>query len=134
MHGENSVAEGFAKRLTDDLHRPATAPYNGESWDLTTDTLIREGNKQMLVREPRGEAGDDDEGGSRGQRGADRRPETAAQTQNRAEQPPTELRPTLQAPQAAHESAAYSELLLAALRLNETVERMFCGVVPINSK
>ena len=111
MHGENSVAEGFAKRLTDDLHRPATAPYNGECWDLTTDTLLKEGNKQMLVREPRRDEGEEEESGARAAKQAARKPETAA----------PETRPV---EQALHENAPYSELLLAALRMNELVERM----------
>lgn len=123
-HGENSVAEGFAKRLTEDLHRPATAPYNGESWDLTTDLLLREGNKQMLVREPRGEAGDEDEGGRRaqrepGHRGGKPAKETVPEMAFRPE-----LRPTLQPSRQLHENATYTELLLAALRLNVLVERM----------
>ena len=98
-HGENEVAAGFAQRLVTDLHRAATAPYNGEVWDLTTDTLLTEGNHTLLVKEQvtaDGARGDDGgEGrtpekapvperaaaaqpGWRGRREAQGRPDTAA--------------------------------------------------------
>lgn len=69
-HGENEVAEGFAKRLQDELGRPATAPYNGESWDLTTDTLLAEGNHTLLVRERRGGDGARGDDGGEGRAAA----------------------------------------------------------------
>ena len=111
-HGENSVAEGFAKRLQDDLHRSATAPYNGESWDLTTDTLLQEGNKQMLVHLQPHEQPQE----------ANRRP---AQ-ENEGERAPAHAeqngeRPT---PRVHRGGGAYSELLLAAVRMNKLVEQM----------
>ncbi|NLI21992.1 MAG: MBL fold metallo-hydrolase [Clostridiales bacterium] len=95
-HGENSVAEGFAAHLRDSLHRSATAPYNGESWDLTTDTMLTEGNRELLVREPREE------------RREERREEV----------------PAARPPYRQHEGTPYGDLLTAALRMNELVERM----------
>lgn len=129
-HGEISVAEGFAKRLTDDLHRNATAPYNGESWDLTTDTLIREGNKQMLVREPRREGGDEDEGHSQAQH-TEAHPQGTLQPEVGKREYPQgqpeakrEYHAAQPEPRRHEENVPYSELLLAALRMNELVERM----------
>ena len=118
-HGENDVAEGFAARLRDDLHRDATAPYNGESWDLTTDTMVAEGNKQKMERrmpEDRRESADE-----RAERGATSyRPERAAVGTQARE------RETVAQPQRGGQpgGAAYAELLAAALRMNELVERM----------
>ncbi len=48
-HGETEVAEGFAAHLRDALGRNATAPYNGESWDLAIDKMLTEGNKVLLT-------------------------------------------------------------------------------------
>jgi metallo-beta-lactamase family protein len=65
-HGENEVAAGFAKRLATDLNRAATAPYNGEVWDLTSDTMLAEGNRTLLVRESDQPDGARREGGGEG--------------------------------------------------------------------
>ncbi len=48
-HGEDEVTETFAARLRDELGLDASAPYNGECWELTPLTLVREGCKQKLV-------------------------------------------------------------------------------------
>ncbi len=101
-HGEDSVAEGFAKRLHDELGRNATAPYNGECWDLTGDALLREGSRRKVER---------------------RTPEETLEN----EPAPREARG--ERPQAAPraEGTPYGELLTAALRLNELVEGMRDG-------
>jgi metallo-beta-lactamase family protein len=103
-HGEDSVAEGFAKRLHDDLGRSATAPYNGECWDLTTDTLLTEGTRIKVER---------------------RRPEEAMEPEPRAEEAgPRAKEPEHRRMQPRPEGTPYGELLTAALRLNELVEQM----------
>lgn len=52
VHGEDQVAELFAGRLREERGLQATAPYNGERWDLTQEILLTEGNRQKLEREP----------------------------------------------------------------------------------
>ena len=113
-HGENSVAEGFAKRLTDDLHRSATAPYNGECWDLTTDTLLQEGNKEILVRLQHTQP--DNEAKSSGQPQWEKRAQEHALPGEKAEQG---------AARTNTENEPYQELLLAGLRMNELIQRMY---------
>ena len=126
IHGENSVAEGFAKRLHDDLGRSATAPYNGESWDLTTDTMLTEGNQQMVAHEPREARGDEE--GRPEARSAEPRPQEArpkhTYPQDTRSQEPLRGQPAYR--QQA-EGKPYGELLAAALRMNELVERMYNG-------
>ncbi|MDD3212696.1 MAG: MBL fold metallo-hydrolase, partial [Eubacteriales bacterium] len=100
-HGEDSVAEGFAKRLHDDLGRSATAPYNGECWDLTADELLREGTREKIER---------------------RRPEEAVELEEKEPKREPERREPRPAQKA--EGTPYGELLTAALRMNELVETM----------
>jgi len=48
VHGDDAVTDLFAGRVHDELGLQATAPYNGESWDLTQDVLLTEGNRQRI--------------------------------------------------------------------------------------
>ena len=124
-HGENEVAEGFAKRLTDDLHRAATAPYNGESWDLTTDTLVTEGTKVMLVHPSREDAQDDGARGDDGGGNDDRNSEPASQArQAQGEARPKAPRQWFKPRSRLQEGDAYGDLLEAALHMNELIGRM----------
>ena len=50
LHGEDTVCELFAARLRDELGLNASAPYNGESWDLTAGVMLWEGNKVKLKK------------------------------------------------------------------------------------
>lgn len=47
-HGEDAVTEIFAKKLCDEQGQIATAPYNGEVWDLTNNVLLVQGNQNRL--------------------------------------------------------------------------------------
>ena len=47
-HGEDTVCTHFARRLTDELHIDAIAPYNGASYDLITGECLFEGNKKKI--------------------------------------------------------------------------------------
>lgn len=51
LHGDDQITELFAGRVQNELGLKATAPYNGESWDLTQDLMLKEGNRQKLRRE-----------------------------------------------------------------------------------
>lgn len=106
-HGEDSVAEGFAKRLHDELNRNATAPYNGERWDLTADVMEREGNQEKLERVQAEEAA-----------------EEPRQKRHEAEETKQPSRHEERDPQAQADAVAYAELLAAALRMNALVEQM----------
>ena len=53
VHGDDEVATLFADHLQEALHLNATAPYNGESWDLTQNQMICEGNKTKLEKPSR---------------------------------------------------------------------------------
>lgn len=44
-HGNDTVCDIFAKKITDDLGIKSEAPYNGAAYDLTTGALIAEGNR-----------------------------------------------------------------------------------------
>ena len=50
VHGEDEVADTFAARLRDEQGLDAHAPYNGESWDLGTLTLLADGNRLRLKK------------------------------------------------------------------------------------
>ncbi len=50
LHGDDRITDLFAARIRDELGLQATAPYNGESWDLTRDVMLKEGNKQKIER------------------------------------------------------------------------------------
>ncbi len=41
LHGDDTVTDLFAGRIHDELGLQATAPYNGESWDLTQDVMLK---------------------------------------------------------------------------------------------
>ncbi len=47
-HGEDAVAESFAKKLTDEQGQVAIAPYNGEEWDLSNNVQLAQGNTNRL--------------------------------------------------------------------------------------
>ena len=50
VHGDDQVTELFAARIRDELGLQASAPFNGESWDLALDEIVQEGNKVRLER------------------------------------------------------------------------------------
>ena len=50
-HGDDQVTDLFAQRLQTELSWHASAPYPGECWDLTTGSLVSEGNKVRLEKE-----------------------------------------------------------------------------------
>lgn len=52
VHGNDEVCDTFAARLESELGYTATAPYNGESWDLIADEKLCEGNKVKIVKKP----------------------------------------------------------------------------------
>ena len=124
-HGENEVAAGFAKRLTDDMHRSASAPYNGESWDLTTDTLVAEGNHTLLVKEKASGEGvrGDDGGQERIPEKATAQGVPATATAPQASPQPLGWRGRLDA-QRKPDAAAYVALREALRRLTGVVDGM----------
>lgn len=48
VHGEEAVAEGFARMLNDEVGLSACAPYSGDIYDLITGERIREGSRQLV--------------------------------------------------------------------------------------
>ncbi len=129
IHGEDSVAEGFAKRLHDDLGRAATAPYNGECWDLTTDALLTEGNHVKLERRhpaevPQEEAAQGEPTHGEPTHGEPTHGEPTYREPLRREPPHTENAAYALPPRGPESGMSYEQLLAAALRLNELVERM----------
>ena len=97
LHGNDEVTDLFAGRLQSELSLQATAPYNGESWDLTRDVMLKEGNKQRIQRA-----------------------EQAAKPKPAQEKPKEKAGEKEQKP----ESAAYSRLLEAGERIAELIENM----------
>ncbi|MCE5342508.1 MAG: MBL fold metallo-hydrolase [Eubacteriales bacterium] len=125
-HGEDSVAEGFAKRLHDDLGRSATAPYNGECWDLTNDVLLREGNHLKVEPRQPEEAAEPEPASkpeSEEQQEPQRRPEPREQEPQRWSGPQEQVPQRTPEPQRP-DGTTYGELLMAALHMNELVEQM----------
>ena len=55
VHGEDQVTELFAGRLRSERGLQATAPYNGECWDLTQEVMLAEGNRLKIERQPQQE-------------------------------------------------------------------------------
>lgn len=49
-HGEDEVCEIFAARLRDELGLHATAPYNGEKFDLALNETVNEGNRVRIEK------------------------------------------------------------------------------------
>ncbi len=49
-HGENTVCDILRDRFVQELGLTATAPYNGEQWDLSQNKLLQEGNKVLLEK------------------------------------------------------------------------------------
>ncbi|MFA6866628.1 MAG: MBL fold metallo-hydrolase [Clostridia bacterium] len=50
-HGEDKVAENFAKLLGSELNQDAIAPYNGCKWDLDNNECLIEGNKEKINKD-----------------------------------------------------------------------------------
>ena len=111
-HGENTVAEGFAKRLQTELGRSATAPFNGEVWNLTNDAMLAEGNKVIMENKHYDE---------RSEQAQSHSGQTEAHRDNQPSRQPRQAR---QSRQPQTEEAAYTALLSTALRLNMLVEQM----------
>ncbi|MDO4566192.1 MAG: MBL fold metallo-hydrolase, partial [Oscillospiraceae bacterium] len=50
VHGEDGVCDLFAERLRNEKRLTATAPYNGEVWDLDDDVCLKPGNLTKIER------------------------------------------------------------------------------------
>ena len=50
VHGDDETCETFTNRLHDELGLEASAPYNGEIWNLDPPEMITEGNKVRLKK------------------------------------------------------------------------------------
>ena len=50
VHGEEAVAEGFARMLNDEVGLSACAPYSGDIYNLITGERIREGSRQLVEK------------------------------------------------------------------------------------
>lgn len=53
-HGEDTVCDIFANRLTAELGYPATAPYNGAEYDLLTGQCLALGNRKRIEEKKAG--------------------------------------------------------------------------------
>ncbi len=49
-HGEDAVCELFANRLIHELNLPATAPFNGAVYDLSTNKCLEVGNRVKISK------------------------------------------------------------------------------------
>ncbi len=54
VHGDDAVAEFFAKHLRDDLGLDAVAPYSGDTYDLMTGECVEEGTHQLAEKKAKG--------------------------------------------------------------------------------
>ncbi|HPF88157.1 MAG TPA: MBL fold metallo-hydrolase [Candidatus Limiplasma sp.] len=98
VHGDDAVTDLFAGRVHDELGLQATAPYNGESWDLTQDVLLTEGNRQRIEH---------------AEEAPGPKQETAA--------------PRLVVDRQAEENTAYTQLQAAGERIAELIADMRAG-------
>ncbi len=96
LHGDDDITELFAARVQNELGLTATAPYNGESWDLTQDLMLKEGNKEKIKREQ------------------------APPTPKPKRQP----EPAKPEREEKHKSAAYERLLEAGARMQSVIAQM----------
>ena len=99
VHGEDSVAGGFARTLEQELGLSASAPYNGESWNLTALEMLTEGNQERLKNPVREAAAMD------------------VLPRRKAPEPVGEL------PRPDH-TTAYGQLVLAGEKLTSLIARM----------
>lgn len=102
VHGEDRVATGFADFLEKECKLTANAPYNGESWDLTQNMMMQEGNRVRLQKPVAAESAP----------ARDAAVQTPAGMEKK--RPPLDL----------NVRAAYSQLLAAGNRLSALVEQM----------
>ena len=56
VHGDDEVTDLFSRRLREERGWQTTAPYPGESWDLTHDVQLAPGNRERIERVPVEEA------------------------------------------------------------------------------
>jgi len=96
VHGGDEITDLFASRVQNELGLRATAPYNGESWDLTRDVMLKEGNREKIRREQ------------------------ATPKPKRAQKPKLE-KPKKE---PKRESAAYERLIEAGERMAELINQM----------
>ena len=47
-HGEDTVCDALKERLVKELRLSASAPYNGECWDLLANAMVKEGSRVRL--------------------------------------------------------------------------------------
>ena len=59
VHGEDGVCDTFAERLRDEKGLAATAPYNGECWELPADRCIEQGSLKRIERDSDAQEGDE---------------------------------------------------------------------------
>lgn len=104
VHGEDEVAAAFANRLQDELGLSATAPYNGESWELAPLAKAAEGN-QVRLKKPAKEAA-----------ALDAVPKRPA--------PAHAAKPSTKPHKKVDAAGAYGQLVLAGERLSALIDRM----------
>lgn len=106
VHGEDDVADTFANRLKDELGLDASAPYNGESWELTPLQMLQEGNQVRLKKVSKDAAA------------LDALPERSTPKAGDVPLVPTKKKHTPATTQS------YSQLMIASQKLFSVVEKM----------
>lgn len=53
VHGDDTVTDDFAKRISDECHFPAYAPYSGDGFDLLTGEQVARGSREKVQRVPK---------------------------------------------------------------------------------
>ena len=106
VHGEDDVTDTFAALLKEKQGLSASAPYNGESWDLTTLKKLADGNDERIKKPSRDAAA------------ADAAPSNSSPS-HQPKQPAKQEKKKTQ-----NVSPSYSQLLVAMDKLQNVVERM----------
>lgn len=55
-HGDDEACEQLAALIGEQLHYPATAPYNGAEYDLSAGLCLQRGNDKKLAKKQRGDS------------------------------------------------------------------------------
>ena len=50
VHGDDAVCDSFSKKLREELHLDAVAPYSGDAFDLLTNVQVAEGSREIAVK------------------------------------------------------------------------------------
>ncbi len=99
VHGDDDVTDAFAARLNQELGLAASAPYNGECWNLCPLEKLAEGNRERLQKPHR---------------------DAAAMDALPQRTPPAPAK----APKPADHTTAYGQLVLAGEKLMALIGRM----------